>query len=78
MKKFYSFVVTFFFIAVSFAQTNTVLTSGRWDNAEIWSEKRLPKTGDIIEIPAGRTLELAGSIDFSLVNMEIQIWVSCD
>jgi len=74
MKHIYSLVISFLFITVSFAQTNTVVASGLWDNVNTWSLKRLPANGDKVEVPAGKTLEVAGNTNLSASNMEINVF----
>ena len=74
MKNFYTLLISFLFITASFAQTNTVVTNGRWDNVNTWSLKRLPSNGDKVEIPTGKMVEVAGNEDLSAANMDINIY----
>ena len=74
MKNFYSLLISFLFIAVSFAQTNSAVESGQWDNINIWSLKRIPSNGDRVEIPAGKVVEVEGNNDLSLANLDINVF----
>lgn len=74
MKNFYTLLVSFLFIATSFAQTNMAVLNGRWDNAGTWSLKRVPANGDKVEIPSNKTVEIAGNEDASAANMDVNVF----
>lgn len=76
MKKFYTLILSFFFIAAAFAQTNTAVTNGRWDNANTWSLRHAPINGETVEIPADKTVEVSGNIDLLSTTLDVKIWGS--
>jgi hypothetical protein len=56
MKKLYSVVLVIFTVSSAFANPVITAVSGDWENNSTWNLNRVPKDGDTIVIPAGKTV----------------------
>ena len=73
MKHIYLFSMALLACTASFAQSVLTLTSnnGAWNTETDWSPKRLPTHGDIIVIPANKTLNVDRSITANDIHLKV-------
>ncbi|HTM91942.1 MAG TPA: G8 domain-containing protein, partial [Flavisolibacter sp.] len=66
MRKFYLFVILVVLCNISFsAPVITASSSGYWNSAATWNLNRLPKVGDTIVIPGGKTVTIDDDQNFN-------------
>lgn len=66
MKKFYLFLILVVLYNISFsAPVITASSNGYWNSAATWNLNRLPKVGDTIIIPGGKTVTIDDDQNFN-------------
>src|SRR5689334_13360456 len=66
MKKLNLLILSVVFCHISFsAPIITAITNGNWNTNATWSLNRLPKVGDTIIIPAGKTVVITDDRNFN-------------
>jgi hypothetical protein len=73
MKQLYVLCIAVLACTVSFAQTTISLasTDGSWRNASDWDQDRLPANGDIVTIPANKTLTVDRSVTGNDIHLKV-------
>src|SRR5690606_38539904 len=73
MKQIFTQILSFFFIASSFAQKTAVI-SGNWDDNNTWSNKTQPKNGDKVIIRNGIAVEIDDNEKLTNADFEVAIF----
>lgn len=73
MKQFFTLVLSFFFVASSFAQV-TAVKSGSWEDNSTWNSKVQPKNGDEVVIPNGMIVEVDDNQKLTSANLKVNIY----
>lgn len=73
MKHFYLFCMAVWACTASFAQSTITLvsTDGSWSSESDWNPSRLPAPGDIVVIPADKTVKVNKNITFHDVHVKV-------
>ncbi len=75
MRKFYFFVLSFFFLTSLNAQPNVVVVNkGNWKERNTWSLKKVPQNGDAVNVPKGFTVVIDGNIKAQDLHINIEIY----
>lgn len=73
MKHIYLFCMAVLACFASFAQSTITLvsTDGSWSSESDWSPRRLPAGGDIVIIPADKTVKVNKNVTFNDVHVKV-------
>jgi G8 domain len=76
MKKLYSVILVIFTVSFTFANPviNATANNGNWKSTSTWNLNRVPKDGDTVVIPAGKTVVINNNQNLSSDFLYIEVY----